>query len=416
MAREGVSLGLGANWRQFALLVAVNAFVGAMVGLERSILPLIGEREFGLESSFAIVSFIVAFGLAKAISNLVAGRLSDVTSRRTVLLAGWLIAIPVPFLLIWAPSWGWVNFANVLLGINQGLTWSMTVNMKIDLVGPAKRGLALGFNEGAGYLAVAAAAFATGLIAESYGLRPEPLYLGIGFVAAGLALSALFVRDTGAYVAEEARDHQTSAQPSLRRAFGKSTWGDRRLFGANQAGFFNNLNDALAWGIFPLYFASKGLSLEEVAILAAVYPLVWACLQPGTGWASDSIGRKKLIVSGMLIQACAIAGVVLVSGFQSWLIALIVLGVGTALVYPTLLAVIADAAHPVERATFMGVYRFWRDIGAAVGALAAGAMADALGLDYAIIFVAALTATSGFIAWGTLQRGAATPPTPAVGG
>ena len=401
---ERIALGVGANWRQFALLVAVNAFVGGMIGLERTILPLLAEAEFGIASKTAAVSFIATFGLTKAITNLLAGRLSDRFSRRSVLIAGWLFGLPVPFILIWAPSWSWVIGANALLGVNQGLAWSMTVNMKVDLAGPRRRGLALGLNEAAGYLAVAAAAYLTGVIGEQYGLRPEPFYLGIVFAAAGLALSVLFVRDTAPYVALESRGESATHLPrSFLQSFADTSWRRPHLFGASQAGFVNNLNDGLAWGIFPLFFVSKGLDLDRIAILAAAYPLAWGTLQLATGWASDLTGRRPLIVGGMLLQALAIALVGASASFGGWLAAAILLGVGTALVYPTLLAAVSDAVHPEERATSLGVYRFWRDAGLVAGALTAGALADLFGFVVSIQVVAALTAASGILAAVRLQ-------------
>ena len=401
---DSVVLGLRANWRQFALLVAVNVFVGGMIGMERSLLPILGEEEFGLTSKTAVVSFIASFAIAKALTNLFAGHLAERFTRRRVLIAGWLFALPVPLMLIWAPSWGWVIAANLLLGVNQGLAWSMTVNMKIDLAGPKRRGLALGVNEAAGYVAVGAAAFLSGVIAERYGLRPEPFYLGIGFAAAGLALSVLFVRDTSSHVRLESAGHEVDAAPqSLRRSFAEMTWRRPHLFGISQAGFVNNLNDGLAWGILPLFFLSRGLSLERIALLAAVYPLVWGVLQLGTGWASDLLDRRPIIVAGMLLQAAAIAMVALSDSFGGWLGAVVLLGVGTALVYPTLLAAVGDAVHPVERATSLGVYRFWRDSGAVAGALAAGALADLFGFHAAIYAVAGVTAASGIVAAWTLR-------------
>jgi MFS family permease len=404
-------LGLGANWRQFALLVAVNAFVGGMIGLERSVLPLLANDEFGITSKTATVSFIATFGLAKALSNLVAGRLSERFTRRSMLITGWLFALPVPFLIIWAPSWGWIVGANLLLGVNQGLAWSMTVNMKVDLAGPKRRGLALGLNEAAGYLSVAAAAFLAGLIAEQYGLRPEPFYLGIAFAAVGLALSVLFVRDTAPFVALE-HGSRSVRRPSLRRSFVDTTWRKPHLFGISQAGFVNNLNDALAWGIFPILFASRGLEIDRIAVLAAAYPLVWGSLQLATGWSSDVIGRKPLVVSGMLIQGAAISMVAAGDDFPVWLAGVTLLGAGTALVYPTLLAAIGDAVTPAERATSLGVYRFWRDAGAIVGALAAGALADLLGFQAAIQAVAAVTVASGILAATTMRgRSASSSPT-----
>ena len=397
------TLGLGANWRQFTLLVAINAFVGGMVGMERSILPLLAGEEFGIASKTAAISFVATFGLAKALANLFAGPLSETYTRRRVLVAGWLLAIPVPFVLIWAPSWGWIVAANALLGLNQGLAWSMTVNMKVDLVGPSRRGLALGLNEAAGYLSVAAAAFLTGVIADRYGLRPEPFYLGIVFAACGLGLSVLFVKDTRSYVVLEAEQHPEQATTSLGTAFARTTWRDARLFGISQAGFVNNLNDALAWGVFPLYFASRGLSLQEVGLLAGVYPLVWGALQTATGWASDTLGRSPLIVGGMLLQAVAISLVGFGENFGPWLIAVALLGVGTAMVYPVLLAAVGDSVHPASRATYLGVYRFWRDAGAIAGALVAGAIADILGFQAAIQVVASLTAASAVLAAVTLR-------------
>jgi MFS family permease len=401
---EHQRLGLSPNWRQFALLLATNAFVGGMVGLERSILPVLARDEFGVASKTVAVSFIATFGLAKAIANLLAGRLSERSSRRAVLIAGWLFGLPVPLMIIFAPSWGWVIGANALLGINQGLAWSMTVNMKIDLVGPQRRGLALGLNESAGYLAVGAAAFAAGLVANAYGLRPEPWYLGIAFAACGLALSVLLIRDTAPFVAIESALLPAGARAaSLGASFARGTWRDVHLVGISQAGFVNNLNDGLAWGIFPLFFASRGLSLERIAVLAAIYPLIWGGLQLLTGWASDIVGRKPLIVSGMLLQGGAIAMVGASTEFAVWTAALVFLGAGTAMVYPALLAATGDSVHPGERATALGVYRFWRDAGAIGGALAAGVLADVFGFDAAIQAVAALTAASGVIALVTMR-------------
>ncbi len=394
----GPRLGLSANWQQFALLVATNAFVGGLVGLERSVLPVLARDEFGVASKTVAVSFIATFGLAKAIANLFAGRLSERFSRRSILIAGWLFGLPVPIVIIVAPAWGWIIAANVLLGLNQGLAWSMTVNMKIDLVGPRRRGLALGLNEAAGYLAVGAAAFAAGIIASAYGLRPEPWYLGIAFAACGLALSVLLIRDTAPFVAvESAATAGGASAAALGRSFARGTWQDRHVVGISQAGFVNNLNDGLAWGIFPLFFASHGLSLTRVAVLAATYPLIWGGLQLVTGWASDIAGRKPLIVAGMLLQAVAISIVGVSTAFGLWLAALALLGLGTAMVYPALLAATGDAVHPGERATALGVYRFWRDAGAIGGALGAGLLADAFGFNVAIQSVAVLTAGSGAI-------------------
>jgi MFS family permease len=398
-----VRLGLHANARQFWLLVLVNAFVGGMVGLERSILPGLAEADFGITSATVAVSFIATFGLTKALANLFAGRLSGRFSRRSLLIAGWLCGLPVPILIIVAPAWSWIVAANVLLGLNQGLCWSMTVNMKIDLVGPRRRGLALGLNEAAGYLAVAVAALLAGVLADRAGYRPEPFYLGIGFAAAGLALSLLCVRDTAPFVALEAADHATEAPPpSLRRSFAETTWRQPRLFGITQAGFVNNLNDGLAWGIFPLFFIARGLPLGQVALLAAAYPFVWGGLQLGTGWVSDHLGRKPPIVGGMVLQGLAIALIGAVDNFAPWLIGVCLLGLGTAMVYPTLLAAIGDAVHPEERSTALGVYRFWRDAGAMAGALAAGVIADLFGFAAAIQAVAVLTVASGLVAARTV--------------
>lgn len=393
-AGRPVTLGLRANWPQFTLLVAINAFVGGMVGLERSILPLLAKEEFGIASTTAAVSFIASFGLAKAVANLYAGSLSERFGRRRVLIAGWLFAIPVPLMLIWAPAWGWIVAANVFLGLNQGFAWSMTVNMKMDLVGPSRRGLALGLNEAAGYISVAAAAYLAGVIAQSRGLRPEPFYLGIAFVAIGLALSVLFARDTAGHVRTEA-GARTSSQ-SLRHAFAQATWRRPRLVSMTQAGFVNNLNDGLAWGIFPLFFAANGVSVERVGLLSAAYPLAWGGLQLITGWVSDSVGRTPLIAGGMLVQALALAVVGTGDTFAVWLAAVALLGLGTAMVYPTLLASIGDLVHPTDRATTLGVYRFWRDGGAMAGALLGGAVADIFDFRLAIELVALLTGASGF--------------------
>ena len=376
-----------------------------MVGQERTIVPLLAEVEFGITSSVVVVTFVASFGGAKALTNLLAGHLATRTTRRRVLIAGWLVGLPVPLLLIWAPSWSWVVGANVLLGINQGLTWSMTVNMKVDLVGPRRRGLAIGANETAGYAAVAVAAFLTGLIAQSWGVRPEPFYLGVGFAALGLAFSALFVCDTTGFVALEARASAVAGRgSSLARSFAEASWRRRDLVALSQAGLVKNLNDGMAWALLPLFFASRGLALGEIAILAAAYPLVWGALQIPTGWASDRLGRRGPIVSGMLLQATAIAWIGAGSSFGIWLPALLLLGAGTALVYPTLLAAVGDAVAPKERANALGVYRFWRDSGTVVGALLAGVLADLFGFAIAIYAVVALTAASGLIAAQLLGR------------
>jgi MFS family permease len=395
-----VRLGLRENLGQFSLLVLVNAFVGAMVGMERTILPAIAEREFHLAAKAAVLSFIVVFGVTKAITNYLAGRLSDHVGRKRVLVAGWLVAAPVPFLLMWAPSWAWVLFANAMLGVSQGLTWSTTVIMKIDLAGSAKRGLAMGLNEFAGYFAVAASALATGLVAARYGLRPEPFYLGVGYVAVGLALSVLFVRETRHHVAAEVqRGAALPAAETLtpREVFWRTSWRDRDLSSVSQAGLVNNLNDGMAWGLFPLLFAASGMSLSQIGTLAAVYPATWGVSQLVTGAWSDRVGRKWLIAAGMWVQAVGIVAVVMSSRFAGYASGAALLGVGTAMVYPTLLAAIGDVAHPSWRASAVGVYRLWRDLGYAVGALLAGVTADALGLPAAMGLVAVITFASGVV-------------------
>jgi MFS family permease len=399
-----VALGLGANWRQFWLLVLVNAFVGAMVGLERTVLPLLAQVEFGLASKTAVLSFIATFGVVKALTNVLAGRLSDTYGRKRVLLAGWLVGLPIPLLVIWAPSWSWIVFANVLLGLNQGLAWSMTVIMKMDLVGPKRRGLAMGLNEFAGYLAVALAALCTGYLAQAYGLRPEPFYLGIAFAATGLALSLLFVRETGHHVVLEAAEFRSLSvvaghrtELSTREILVRASWRDPGLSSASQAGMVNNLNDGLAWGLFPLFFAAAGLDVAQIGILSFTYPAVWGLLQLWTGALSDHWGRKRLIAGGMFVQSGALAAIALLRGFWPWVGAAALLGVGTAMVYPTLLAAVGDVAHPRWRASAVGVYRLWRDSGYAVGALLAGALADLLGMAWSIGAVALLTFASGLL-------------------
>jgi MFS family permease len=394
-----VRLGLTANLGQFSLLMLVNAFVGAMVGLERSILPAIAEKEFHLAARAAVLSFIVVFGVVKAATNYFAGTLSDRIGRKRVLVAGWLLAAPVPFILMWAGSWNGVLFANVLLGASQGLTWSTTVIMKIDLVGPARRGLAMGLNEFAGYLAVALSALATGYVAVRYGLRPEPFYLGVGFVAAGLLLSVFAVRETRGHADHEATVATAApiVAPSSREIFLRTSFTDRNLSAVSQAGLVNNLNDGMAWGLFPLFFATAGLGLEQIASLAALYPAVWSLAQLFTGALSDRLGRKWLIASGMWVQAMGIATLVLWPQMASFVAGSILLGLGTAMVYPTLLATIGDVAHPQWRASAVGVYRLWRDLGYAVGALLSGLTADVLGLSSAIWLIAAITFTSGLV-------------------
>jgi MFS family permease len=414
--RSSVRLGLGPNWQQFWLLVLVNAFVGAMVGLERTVLPLLAETDFGIASSSATLSFIATFGVVKAGTNFFAGRLGDLYGRKRVLVAGWIFALPVPLLVMWTPSWAGIVLANVLLGANQGLAWSTTVIMKIDLVGPRQRGLAMGLNEFAGYLAVAFSALATGYLAEAYGLRPEPFYLGIAFAATGLALSVLAVRDTQDHVAVEvAGARATDADPEndsrlgIGEVLALGSWRDRALATASHAGLVNNLNDGLAWGLFPLFFAAAGLSVAQIGVLSFIYPAVWGLLQLGTGALSDRWGRKGLIVSGMLVQGVALGAVAVARGFWPWAIASAMLGAGTSMVYPTLLASVGDVAHPGWRGSAVGVYRLWRDGGYAVGALMAGALADWFGMAWAIGAVAGLTLMSGVeVLWRmpeTLRRG-----------
>ena len=394
---RSIRLGLRENISQFGLLVAVNAFVGAMVGLERSILPPLAEAEYQITGYTAMLSFIAVFGITKALSNYLAGRFADVIGRRQLLLVGWVMAVPVPFLLMWAPSWNWVLAANALLGVSQGFAWSMTVIMKIDLVGPTHRGLAMGLNECAGYVALAVSAYATAWIASRFGLRPEPFYLGVAFAVTGLCLSIL-VRETREHSALESQRHGgiRTGQPSA-NVFWRTTVSDRNLSSVTQAGLVNNLNDGMAWGLFPLLFAAMGMDLATIGLLTAIYPATWGVGQLVTGGMSDRIGRKWLIVSGMWIQAVGIAVVTRSAGFAGFAGGAVLLGVGTAMVYPTLLAVIGDVAHPDWRATAVGVYRLWRDAGYVAGALVAGVAADAFGLPVAMQIVAALTFLSGVV-------------------
>ncbi len=394
-----VRIGLRENWAQFALLVVVNAFVGAMVGMERSILPVLAEQEFHLVARTAVLSFIFVFGLSKALTNYAAGRLSDRIGRKQILVAGWLIAVPVPFLLMWAPSWNWILVANVLLGISQGFTWSTTVIMKIDLVGSARRGLAMGLNEFSGYVALGGSAALTAAIAARSGLRPDPFYPGVVFVALGLLLSLVVVRDTHGHVVAESSLHGMPERVATSRdVFWNTSWTDRNLSSVSQAGLVNNLNDAMAWGLFPLVFAAAHLSIERIGVLAAIYPATQGVLQLVTGAWSDRVGRKWLIVSGMWVQAAGIAGVIRSTGFAGFAIGASSLGIGTAMVYPTLLAAIGDVAPPAWRASAVGVYRFWRDLGYALGAVVAGVAADALGFAGAMWMVAAMTFASGLVA------------------
>src|SRR5215813_840531 len=400
-------LGLRGNLGQFSLLVLINVFVGMMVGLERTVVPLIGEKDFGLTSKTAIVSFIVSFGVTKAICNLFAARTSERVGRKKILILGWLVGLPVPFLIIFANRWFWFDIANLLLGVNQALCWSMTVVMKVDLVGPKRRGLALGINECAGYLAVGFTAWLTGYLAAEYALRPQPFYLGIGVAIAGLLCSIFGAKETLDHARLESRLHHPAATltveprspqngtPSLREIFALPSWKDRNLFSCSQAGLVNNLNDGMSWGIYPLFFASYGLGVAAIGTIKAVYPVAWSILQLVTGHLSDHWGRRRLIAAGMIIQAAAIWLTVAIPVYWAWIVGAILQGLGTAMVYPTLLAAISDVAHPERRATVMGVYRFWRDLGYAVGALLSGIIADLLGMRAAIEVVAVLTLVSG---------------------
>ena len=397
-AAAGVRLGLAANWRQFSLLILVNAFVGGMVGLERTVVPLIGSEEFRIASTTLVTSFIVSFGVVKAFTNLLSGHLADVYGRKPLLVAGWLAALPVPFMIGWGPSWGWIVAANALLGVSQGLAWSMTVIMKIDLVGPKSRGLAVGLNECAGYVTVGLTALATGFIAERYGLRPAPFYLGIAYAALGLGLSILVIRDTRQHLALETASHAVAAEPvRFWEVFRRTSFGDRNLFAASQAGLVNNLNDGMSWGLFPLFFAGFGLSVGRIGVLKAAYPIVWGALQTLTGPLSDRWGRKGLIVAGMWVQAGGLFLTAATRQFGWWLGASVLLGLGTAMVYPALIASVSDASHPSWRARSLSVYRFWRDMGYAIGALAAGIIADLFGAAWAIGAVGVLTFVSGAV-------------------
>lgn len=403
--KPAIALGLRENWPQFTLLILVNAFVGGMAGIERTLVPLIGSEEFGLTSTTLVTSFIISFGLVKAVSNLVSGQLADRWGRKRVLILGWMAGLPVPFMLMWAPDWNWIIAANALLGVSQGLAWSMTVIMKIDLAGSRSRGLAVGLNEFAGYLAVGLTALATGYLASIYGLRPEPIYLGVAYAIIGTALSVFLVRDTRAHVALETGG-ATAAQPPLSfgQVFALTSYKDRNLFAASQAGLVNNLNDGMSWGIFPLFYSAFGLGLDRIGLLKAIYPIVWSLLQIITGPLSDRWGRKGLIVAGMWLQAAALLLTALTRDFGQWLAASVLLGIGTAMVYPSLIAAVSDASHPSWRARSLSVYRFWRDLGYAIGALAAGLIADAFGFAAAIAAIAGLTFLSGVVTAITMQE------------
>jgi MFS family permease len=394
-----IRLGVRANWRQFLLLILLNAFVGGMVGLERTVVPLIGSETFHLASASVVTGFIVSFGIVKGLTNLISGQLAETWGRKRTLVLGWLVGLPVPFMIMLAPGWGWIIAANALLGINQGLAWSMTVLMKIDLVGPKSRGLAVGLNEFAGYFAVGLTAYLTGWLAARYGLRPSPFYLGAVYAALGLGLSILVVRDTSDYVRHEVHAHGHGEAEPLRfwDVFRRTSFGDRRLFAACQGGLVNNLKDGMVWGLFPLFFFAHGLDIERIGVLKAVYPACWGILQIVTGPLSDRIGRRGLVAWGLGLQAVALSATALTGAFAWWLPASAVLGVGTAMVYPTLIAAISDAAHPAMRARALSVYRFWRDLGYAAGALASGLIADMFGFEAAIMAIAALTCVSGIV-------------------
>ena len=393
-----VRLGLKANWQQFTLLIVINAFVGGMVGLERTVVPLIGTETFHISSTAIVTSFIVSFGLVKALTNLVSGQLADLWGRKIVLIIGWIFGLPVPFFIIWAPSFNWIVAANVLLGINQGLAWSMTVIMKIDLVGPKSRGLAVGLNEFAGYLAVGLTAWLTGYIASVSSLRPDPFYIGIAYAVLGTGLSVFIVRDTREHLRLELASHSQPAEPvKFLHVFAQTSFKDRNLFAACQAGLVNNLNDGMSWGIFPLFFAGFGMGVERIGVLKAIYPATWGILQTVTGPLSDRWGRKGLIVAGMWVQAAGLFLTAATSEFRWWFLASLFLGLGTAMVYPSLIAAVSDASHPSWRARSLSVYRFWRDLGYAIGAVLAGAVADAFGFVAAMVLVGLLTFISGSI-------------------
>lgn len=398
-----VQLGLRENWRQFVLLIIVNAFVGGMVGLERSILPQIAEVEFGIAAKTAILSFIMVFGLVKALTNYFAGSLANRIGRKNLLSIGWLIGLPVPFILMWANDWNWIIASNILLGINQGLAWSSTVVMKIDLVGEKDRGFAMGLNEFAGYLAVAIVAFLTGYIASNFGLRPYPFYLGIGMAIIGLILSILLVKDTRHHVAAE---HAFSAVPRLQKVFWETTWKHKNLGSVTQAGLVNNLNDGMAWGIFPILLASKGFHLEQIGLVTAIYPAVWGIGQLFTGKMADIFSKKKLLFTGMLLQGIALALFFFAQTLQHYMFLSAILGWGTAMVYPTFLATVAENTHPADRAKSIGIFRLWRDLGYAAGALLTGLIADYLGIEISVLVIAALTALSAVVIWIRMEDNA----------
>lgn len=391
---QQIKLGLRENWKQFTLLVIVNAFVGGMVGMERSILPQIAEQEFAIAAKTAILSFIIVFGIVKAITNYYTGVLANKFGRKNLLIAGWIIAIPIPFLLMYAQNWNWIIAANVLLGINQGLAWSSTVVMKIDLVGEKQRGFAMGLNEFAGYIAVAVVAFLTGWIASEFGVRPYPFYIGIGLVILGLFTSLLFIRDTRHHVNAETKNNTV---PLLKNVFWDTTWRDKNLGSVSQAGMINNLNDGMAWGIFPILLSSKGFSLEEIGIIVSVYPAVWGLGQLFTGKMADKFCKKSMLSIGMLLQAIALLFFAGATSFTHYIILSAILGWGTAMVYPTFLATVAENTHPKDRAKSIGVFRLWRDLGYAIGAILTGIIADTFGILSSILFIAFLTFISSGI-------------------
>jgi MFS family permease len=413
-AQSQIQLGIRPNLSQFLLLIVINVFVGGMVGLERTVVPLLGKQQFHIASTSLITSFIVSFGITKALIDLVSGQLADHWGRKPILVLGWLAGLPVPFLIIYAPDWSWIIAANVLLGVNQGFAWSMTVLMKIDLAGPARRGLAMGLNEFAGYGAVGLTAVVTGYIAGSSGLRPKPFYLGIGYAITGLLLSLLFARETRGHMEHESQRASEAPKPpaapgknQFREVFAVTSWKDKTLFGACQAGLVNNLNDGVAWGIFPLFFAAHGLNVEHIGVIKAVYPFVWAGGQLVSGPLSDRWGRKGLIVGGMWVQALAHPLIAIGSRVSPWATGLggaVLLGLGTAMVYPTLLAAIGDTARPSWRARSFSIYRFWRDMGYAVGAFIAGIIGNRLGLNWAIEVAGMLTFVSGLLAWLSMRE------------
>ena len=403
-SKEKISLGLRENWQQFSLLVLVNMMVGGMVGLERTVVPLVGTEEFHIQYDVVVFSFIIAFGVIKAFTNLISGVLADKYTRKKVLIWGWLVGLPVPFILAFAPSWNWILFANVLLGISQGLAWSMTVNMKIDLVGKKNRGLAMGLNEAAGYGAVGLTALLTGYLASYYGLRPQPFYIGIAYTIVGLLLSIFVVRDTRKFAQLEAiqvSTDETAHKPNLWWVFKETSFKNKNLFSVSQAGMINNLNDGMSWGVFPLLFMSMGVGLEGIGWIKAIYPVVWGLGQIVTGPLADKIGRKPLIVWGMLVQVLGhiIIGFEWFEPLTSGLIGSIFLGIGTAMVYPALLAAVSDTANPTWRASSLGVYRFWRDMGYAIGALMAGIVGSFFGLEWAVHIAGFITLISGIIVW-----------------